>query len=87
MGYPRLGKLPGVKRVLADYVGAPQGLQATRLPVTSAHALKAGLWSVPPVTPSTACWPRNPHRKSCRWSAAIRRWRSLAWRCSGDGAD
>lgn len=47
MSYPRLGKLPGVKRVLADYAGALQGLQATRLPVTSEHALKAGLWSVP----------------------------------------
>ena len=42
----RLGKLPGVKRVLTDYAGALQGLQATQLPVTSEHALKAGLWAV-----------------------------------------
>lgn len=76
----RLGRLPGVKRVLADSVGALQSLQATQLPMTSEHPLKAGLRSVPYRDPSAACRPRNPLWESCRWSAPIRRWRSLAWR-------
>ena len=43
----RLGRLPGTARVLADYPAAISGLQAEQLPITAAHALKAGLWSVP----------------------------------------
>ena len=42
----RIGKLPGVRRVVADYAEAMDGLQATQLAVTSAHALKAGSWDV-----------------------------------------
>lgn len=42
----RLGKMPGAKRVIADYAGALQGLQATQLALTSEHALKAGSWPV-----------------------------------------
>lgn len=43
----RLGKLSGAARVVADYPAAISGLQAEQLPITAAHALKAGLWSVP----------------------------------------
>lgn len=43
----RLGKLPGAARVVADYPKAISGLQAEPLPITTAHALKAGLWSAP----------------------------------------
>jgi PIN domain nuclease of toxin-antitoxin system len=42
----RLGKLSGAKRVVADYEGALQGLRATQLAMTSAHALRAGSWKV-----------------------------------------
>jgi len=42
----RLGKLPGARRVIADYAGALHGLQAAQLAVTSEHALKAGSWKV-----------------------------------------
>lgn len=42
----RLGKLPGSRAVVADYAGAMHGLQATPLPVTAEHALKAGSWDV-----------------------------------------
>ena len=42
----RIGKLPGAKRVVADYAGALHGLQAAQLAVTSDHALKAGLWKM-----------------------------------------
>ncbi len=42
----RLGRLPGVERVVTDYPGALRCLLAEELPVTSAHALKAGAWSV-----------------------------------------
>lgn len=41
----RLGKLPGARHVVADYLGALRGLQATQLAMTSEHALKAGSWS------------------------------------------
>lgn len=40
----RLGKLPGAQRVVSDYTGALQGLQATELVLTSAHALRAGAY-------------------------------------------
>ncbi|EAR20251.1 type II toxin-antitoxin system VapC family toxin [Nitrococcus mobilis] len=43
----RLGKLPGAARVVADYSMAISGLQAEPLPITTSHALKAGLWSAP----------------------------------------
>jgi PIN domain nuclease of toxin-antitoxin system len=42
----RLGKLSGVKRVVADYAEALHGLQAVQLAITSDHALKAGSWKV-----------------------------------------
>ena len=43
----RLGKLPGAKRVAADYAGALQGLQAAELAMTTAHALRAGAYPQP----------------------------------------
>lgn len=42
----RLGKLPGAKRVVADYEEALHGLQARQLAMTSDHALRAGSWKV-----------------------------------------
>lgn len=42
----RLGKLTGAKQIVVDYAAAMQGLQATHLPVTSEHALKAGSWKL-----------------------------------------
>ena len=38
----RLGKLPGAHSVVADYDGAVRRLQAHSLPITDAHALRAG---------------------------------------------
>ena len=40
----RLGKLPGAKRVVADYPAALHGLGAMQLSITTEHALKAGMW-------------------------------------------
>lgn len=42
----RIGKLSGAGKIVADYTGAIQGLQAKSLAVTSEHTLKAGLWDV-----------------------------------------
>lgn len=42
----RLGKLPGAKRVVADYAGALHGLLATQLAMTGEHALRAGSWKI-----------------------------------------
>ena len=42
----RLGKLSGTAHVVSDYPAAMRGLQATSLPITSEHALKAGSWKV-----------------------------------------
>ena len=43
----RLGKLPGAARVVDDYPAAIHGLRARQLPVTAAHALKAGSYPQP----------------------------------------
>jgi PIN domain nuclease of toxin-antitoxin system len=42
----RLGRVPGAKRVVANYSEALRGLRATQLAITSDHALKAGSWNV-----------------------------------------
>lgn len=43
----RIGKLPGAKAVVADYTRIVSELYAESLPITPAHALKAGGWEVP----------------------------------------
>ncbi|WP_298290484.1 type II toxin-antitoxin system VapC family toxin [Thiomonas sp.] len=43
----RLGKLPGATQLLAQYSYVLRELVATELPITTAHALKAGSWNTP----------------------------------------
>lgn len=42
----RLGKLPGVAAVVADYAAATNGLQAQSLAIRDSHALLAGSLSI-----------------------------------------
>lgn len=42
----RLGKLPGAAALIGQYPQALAGLQAQELNISSAHALRAGLWAV-----------------------------------------
>ena len=43
----RLGKLPGAAQLLQQYAFVLGELGACELPITAAHALKAGSWAVP----------------------------------------
>jgi PIN domain nuclease of toxin-antitoxin system len=42
----RLGKLPSAERIVTGYLGHLKTLGARELPITSAHALAAGLFAV-----------------------------------------
>lgn len=42
----RLGRLNGAKSIIRHYSHALSGLGATSLPITDAHALRAGSWAM-----------------------------------------
>lgn len=85
----RLEKLRGAEAVVRNYPEALAGLHATELPVTGAHALKAGSWALPHRDPfdrmlGSSCSHRQASDFSC--SASFQN-RSGRWPTTDRGAD